>query len=142
MKAAFIVMSILGCNDAGAQCTPVAQIDQQWQTISDCDAASEKQLARYTYVNKPMVVAVCQTAETTALVDSAEDSAGFETADRVMATASQPPPDDEQKRGITARAINLVKNVIPSRQSLTDTARYPVHVVTGTYSWVARKIVD
>jgi hypothetical protein len=66
MKAAFIVMSILGCDDAGATCTPIAQVEQQWQTIAACDAASETQLSRYTNVSHPMVVAVCPTANSTA----------------------------------------------------------------------------
>ena len=142
MKAAFIVMSILGCDDAGATCTPIAQVEQQWQTIAACDAASETQLSRYTNVSHPMVVAVCQTANSTALHDSTEDAAGFETASRSIAPAPQPASDDEHERGIASRAMRLVKNALPTRQGLKDTVTYPVHVVTDTYSWVARKITD
>lgn len=142
MKAAFIVMSILGCDDAGATCTPVAQVEEQWQTIAACDAASETHLSRYTNVNHPMVVAVCQTANSTALADSTEDAAQFETATRSLAPAPQPPQDEAHKRGIAARAVQLVKDVLPSKKGLTDTVTYPVHVVTDTYSWVARKITN
>lgn len=140
MKAAFIVMSILGCDDNGATCTPVAQVQEQWQTIAACDAASEKHLSRYVNVNHPMVVAVCQTANTNALADSTEDVDGFESASRSLAPVPQPPQDEERERGVTARAIQLVKNVLPTTDGLKDTVNYPVHVVTGTYSWVARKI--
>src|SRR5262249_4270097 len=142
MKAAFIVMSILGCDDTGATCTPVAQVEQQWQTIAACDAASETHLARYANVNHPMVVAVCQTADSTALSDSTQDAAEIETASRSIAPAPQPPQEEEQKQGVTSRAIQLVKDVLPTRQGLTDTVTYPVHVVTDTYSWVARKITN
>ena len=143
MKAAFIVMSILGCDDSGAQCTPVAQVQEQFQTIAACDAASEKHLSRYTNVNRPMVVAVCQTANTNALADSAEDApAEVETASRSLSSVPQPPQTNEQQRGITARAIQLMKDVIPSKKGVTDTVIYPVHVVTDTYSWVARKIAN
>lgn len=142
MKAAFIVMSILGCDDNGATCTPVAQVQEQWQTIAACDAASEVHLSRYTNVNHPMVVAVCQTADSTALADSTEDAAQFETASRSLAPAPMPPQDEERNRGIAARAVQLVKDVLPSRKGLTDTVVYPVHVVTDTYSWVARKITN
>lgn len=142
MKAAFIVMSILGCNDAGSVCTPVDQVREEWQTIAACDAASEKHLARYTNVNHPMVVAVCQTAGTNALADSTDDAAGIEIASRSLGPVPEPPQDAAVERGITARAMQLVKDVIPTRKSLTETASYPVHVVTGTYSWVARKITD
>lgn len=138
MKAALIVMSILGCDDAGARCTAVAQVPEQWQTIAACDAASETHLARYTNVNYPMVVAVCQTADTTALADSAEDAAQLETANRSLA----PPEDEARRRGVAARAVQLVKGVLPTREGLRQTVTYPVHVVTDTYSWVARKIAD
>ena len=142
MKAAFIVMSILGCDDSGASCAPVAQVEEQWQTIAACDAASELHLSRYTNVNHPMVVAVCQTANSTALADSTDDAAQMEIASRSVAPAPQPPPDEDGKRGIAARAVELMKNVLSSKQGLKDTVVYPVHVVTDTYSWVARKITD
>jgi hypothetical protein len=138
MKAAFIVMSILGCDDSGTVCAPVAQVPQQWQTISACDAASEKQLLRYTKVNHPVIVAVCQTAGTNALADSTDDVGDVELANRYVATM----PQDEHSRGITARALELVKTVIPTKKALSETATYPVHVVTDTYSWLARKIGD
>ena len=142
MKAAFIVMSILGCDDSGAICSPVAQVPQQWQTVAACDAASEAHLARYTNVNYPMVVAVCQTADTTALADSTEESAILESASRDLASAPPPPLDQDRERGITARAVRLVKQVLPSGEGLKETVTYPVHVVTDTYSWVARKITN
>ena len=85
MKATFIVMSILGCDDSGASCAPVAQVEEQWQTIAACDAASELHLSRYTNVNHPMVVAVCQTANSTALADSTDDAAQMEIASRSVA---------------------------------------------------------
>lgn len=143
MKAAFIVMSILGCDDSGANCLPVASVEQQWQTIAACDAASENHLAKYVNINYPMVVAVCQTANTTALADSTEDAAGFESASRSIAPVPQPvDARAEGQSGITTRAIALMKNAIPTKQGLKDTVTTPVHFVTDTYSWVARKIAD
>ena len=140
MKAAFIVMSILGCDDAGTSCTAIAQLPQQWQTVADCDAASEKHLGRYINVNYPMVVAVCQTADTTALSDSTEEAAQVDMANRSLAPV--PPVNEDRERGITARAVELVRDVLPSTNGLKETVTYPVHVVNDTYSWVARKISD
>lgn len=142
MKAAFIVMSILGCDDNGATCTPVAQVQEQWQTIAACDAASETHLSRHANVNHPMVVAVCQTADSTALADSTEDAAQFEIASRSLAPVPQPPRDEERQRGIAARAVQLVNAVLPTKQGLADTVNYPLGVVTDTYSWVARKVTN
>ena len=143
MRAAFIVMSILGCDDSGANCLPVASIEQQWQTIAACDASSETHLAKYVNINYPMVVAVCQTADTTALNDSEDDVAGFDTASRSIAPIPKPVDEEAETRtGITTRAIALVKDAIPTKQGLKQTVTTPVHFVTDTYSWVARKITD
>lgn len=142
MKAAFIVMSILGCDDNGATCAPVAQVPAQWQTIAACDADSEKHLGAYTNVNFPMVVAVCQTADTTALVDSTEDAAQMQLSSRSIAPVAQSTPGEETHPGVTARAIDVVRRAIPTKEGLRQTVTYPVHVVTDTYSWVARKITN
>lgn len=142
MKAAFIVMSILGCDDNGVTCTPIAQVPQQWQTIAACDQASETHLSRYANVNHPMVVAVCQTEDSTALADSTEEAAQFERASRSLPPAAELPQERDEDRGIADRAVRLVKGVLPSTQGVKDTVTYPVHVVTDTYSWVARKIID
>jgi len=141
MKAAFIVMSILGCDDAGVHCTPVASVAQEWRTISSCDASSEKILSTYSYVKKPMVVAVCQTADTTALADSQAD---------IAETSAMPPPvppvppmaHKDDKQGVMNRALAIFKHAIPSGNSIRTTLTKPVHFVTDTYSWVARKVVD
>lgn len=140
MKAAFIVMSILGCDDSGVQCQPVATVGQQWTTIADCDAASERELVKYTNVKFPMVVAVCQTANTTALADSVEDIEEGAVVTRSL-DGTPKPPEDKANPGLTARAIALVGSVLPSRKGVINTLEKPVHFVTDTYSWVARKIV-
>ena len=142
MRAAFIVMSILGCDDAGVQCQPVASVAREWQTIASCDAASETVLKTYRNVHYPMVVAVCQTANTTALTDSVDDVAEA-NADVATRSAVAAPPDSHEKRfpGLTARAIALFNHAIPSRQGLKEAlVEKPVHFVTDTYSWVARKV--
>jgi hypothetical protein len=139
MKAAFIVMSILGCDDSGVRCLPVASVAQQWPTVALCDAASERELSKFKNVNYPMVVAVCQTADTTALADSEAD-----LAENDPTAAAQPPvpPKAEEHPGITARAIKLFEYAIPSKTALKSTITKPVHFVTDTYSWVARKVTD
>ena len=142
MKAAFIVMSILGCDDNGATCAPVAQVPAQWQTIAACDADSEKHLAAYSNANFPMVVAVCQTADTTALADSTEDAAQLETTSRSFEPAPPSMPEEQARPGVTARAMELVRRAIPTKEGLRQTVTYPVHVVTDTYSWVAKKIIN
>ncbi|MDB5525218.1 MAG: hypothetical protein JWM58_2981 [Rhizobium sp.] len=143
MRAAFVVMSILGCDDSGVQCQPVASVAQEWQTIAACDSASESVLVKYKNVDYPMVVAVCQTAGTTALADSEADALE-NRADTVTRALAPIPPvaQKEDKRGLTARAIALVKYTIPTKKGLKSTIAMPVHFVTDAYSWVARKVGD
>lgn len=142
MRAAFVVMSILGCDDSGLHCRPVATVARQWPTVAACDAASDKMLAKYQDVDFPMVVAVCQTAGTSALADS-EDNAVEN--DMHMASRSVAPPQalpTEDRPGFAARAMALLRNAIPSRKGIKSTLVIPVHFVTDTYSWVARKVTD
>jgi len=143
MKAAFVVMSILGCDDAGVQCQPVASVAQEWQTIASCDAASEKVLTKYRNINYPMVVAVCQTAGTTALADSQDNAIenSFDSASRSVVPVP-PMAKKEDKPGLTARAIAIVKYAIPTKNGIKSTLGIPVHFVTDTYSWVAKKVTD
>lgn len=143
MRAAFVVMSILGCDDSGVQCHPVASVAQEWQTIASCDAASEKMLTKYRNVSYPTVVAVCQTAGSSALADSQTDEVenSFDIASR-SATPVPPMAKKEDKPGLTARAIALVKYAIPTKKGIRSTLTIPVHFVAGTYSWVARKVAD
>ena len=138
MKAAFIVMSILGCDDSGVQCLPVASVAEQWQTVAACDAASERHLEKFKNVHYPMVVAVCQTADTTALADSEADLA--ENNPTLRALPPTPPASTEAHPGLTARAIALVQHALPSKTSVKSTIAKPMHFVTDSYSWVARKI--
>jgi hypothetical protein len=127
MKAAFVIMTILGCDDAGSQCRSLATVDRGWQTIAACDAASDSVLNNYRDADHPMVVAVCQTAETTALVDSEVE---------LQETA------EGRHRRLSDSAIALLKNAIPSGTSIRKTLELPRRIVTDTYSWVARKISD
>jgi hypothetical protein len=142
MKAAFVVMSILGCDDSAVHCQPVAAVSQEWATIAACDAASEKVLGKYTNVKYPMVIAVCQTAGTSALVDSEIDAA--ENNGDTVSQSTPPEPPLARKGdhpGLASRAIALVKSAIPTGTGIRSTLVVPVHFVTDTYSWVARKVI-
>ncbi|MBB1247599.1 MULTISPECIES: hypothetical protein [unclassified Rhizobium] len=136
MKAAFIVMSILGCDDSGVHCTPVASVSQEWQSIAACDAASESVLKRYQNVKKPMVAAICQTADTG---DDIEPSSDISES-TVSQPPAPPPAHKDDHEGLMTRAKALFGRAVPSRAALQKSVEAPVHFVGDTYSWVARKI--
>ena len=70
---ALIVLSLLGCDDSGAQCDFVRVGNERYETVEACRAASEPLLAASAEEDYPTVVAVCSpessvpTAQTAAL---------------------------------------------------------------------------
>lgn len=140
MRAAFVVMSILGCDASGVQCQPVATIPQQWPTIASCDAASDRILSRYSKVKFPLVVAVCQTAGTTALMDSEAEAQENATPIPDRSNRQKDALAKPHRPGITRRAIALLQRAIPTREGIRSTLSLPIHIVTDTYSWVAKEV--
>lgn len=136
MKVALIVMSILGCDDSGTQCTPIATASQRWTSIVACDAASERELEKFTAEKYPMIVAVCQSANADTIAEAGDEALSDD--------AEQPdnPAETEAETGIARRAIKLVTNALPSTQGLKNVVEKPLHIVSDTYSWVVRKISD
>ena len=63
MVPALIVMTILGCDDSVSQCHYVSTVSGTWQTIAVCDAESKRQLPKFSNVNYPVIVAVCETSD-------------------------------------------------------------------------------
>lgn len=69
MNPALVVMTILGCNDSGADCHYIATVNQRWETVSLCDAVSESQLPSYANRPYPVVIAVCQKPDAKTIAD-------------------------------------------------------------------------
>lgn len=157
MKTAIIVMSILGCDDSATQCHYIEQVNQQWSTVQACDAASENALANYRDRNYPMVVAVCQspTATDVDMAGIGEDGAGGPLAmpeDQDIDIASErtpvPPGEigehlrveaDETDPGFISKALSEVRAMLPEKETVKSIVAKPVHIVTDSYSWVAKK---
>lgn len=161
MQTAFIIMSILGCDDTATQCHYVEMLDQRWATIQACDAGSEDKLRTYSNLDYPVVVAVCQTPNDAGLTEvRAEPAEVSVTASGSEQAAAAPegvpvpkvdipvagpvlPPEQafaaEDHPGMTSRVFNLVKGALPEAASLKALVSEPVHVVTDSYSWVAQR---
>ncbi|MDO9417097.1 hypothetical protein [Pararhizobium sp.] len=134
MKAALIVMTILGCDDSATQCHYVATVDRTWQSVAVCDAASEKQLNNFSDKNYPMMVAVCET--------SGKDMTAEAAVETPPVTGTMPDTFDTsaaEKPGIASRAITLFRNAVPGTDTLKSVVTGPVHYIEDGYSWVARK---
>ncbi|WJR66574.1 hypothetical protein QTA58_20540 [Neorhizobium sp. CSC1952] len=143
MNAALIVMTILGCDDAGTDCHYIATAENRWPTIEMCDAVSEDQLAGYVSQPYPMIIAVCQKPETTEVANAPVPQA------KPGAPASGPAPQaapvtlevtPQEKETLAERAIHRVKAVLPTTEGVKTLMVKPVRLVEDSYSWVARKL--
>ena len=127
MKVAIILMTILGCDDSGTMCKPVAMLPETYTSVAACDQASEAMLDQYQNVPYPMVVAVCQSPD---------------AGKQALSTAGEPPPASSQGflEDLASSAVDLVTSALPTAEGLKTIVEKPVHMATDTYSWVARKI--
>lgn len=163
MQTALILMTILGCDDSATQCHYVEMLDQRWASIQECDASSEDKLKLYSNIDYPVVVAVCQTPEDTGVAEHGgqpldmpvpgTDLTASTPADPdipvpkadipepVIATPSEAPADatETAESGIASRALAQFRNALPEADALKAIVVEPVHVVTDSYSWVARR---
>ncbi|KGF68727.1 hypothetical protein LL06_15265 [Hoeflea sp. BAL378] len=162
MQTALILMTILGCDDSATQCHYIEMVDQRWATIQACDASSEDKLKLYANQPYPVVVAVCQTPEDTGLAEldgaKAEPAAPDQTAAvadapsgvelpkaDIPAPAAAPEADaaaaagPEPDAGFASRVLARFKQALPEAGTLKSLVAEPVHVVTDSYSWVAKR---
>ncbi len=60
MEPVFFVMAILGCGDAGAECTPARVESARFATAAQCRAAMPAALARNSDLSFPVISADCR----------------------------------------------------------------------------------
>jgi hypothetical protein len=143
MNSALIIMTILGCNDAGTDCHYIATVNQRWPTIEMCDSVSEKQLPSYTNAPYPVLIAVCQNPETIAGATPTPTEKPA-TAPATADVPQAPIPVDQdvsqqEKETLAGRAIQRVRNVLPTTEGVKTLMNKPVRLVEDGYSWVARR---
>lgn len=142
MNSALIVMTILGCNDSATDCRYISTVDQRWPTVAMCDAVSEDRLPSYANQPYPVIIAVCQNPD-----DAIETATQSQTppvrdqASEPIAAAPEPNSEvsEKQKEGLASRAIQRVRNVLPTTEGVKTLVTTPVRLVEGGYSWVAKR---
>jgi len=138
MKTALIMMTILGCDDSVSQCEFVETPPERFVSIELCNAASEQVLGRYTNIGYPTAVAVCQLPP-----PDITEALAAQTPTQLNATeaAVVSEPTEEQKKTLKDKAIDAVREVLPGKAQIKMIFEKPIHVVSESYSWVAKKIV-
>jgi hypothetical protein len=151
MNAALVVMTILGCNDSGTDCHYIATASERWPTVAMCDAVSEDHLPTYANQPYPVLISVCQNPqaagieEATAQATTVPESRPQETTtESASAEQAAPAPVTEQvspeeAETLAGRAIQRVRNVLPTTEGVKTLMVKPVRLVEDGYSWVARR---
>lgn len=140
MNAALVVMTILGCNDSGTDCNYITTAQERWPTVAMCDAVSEETLPNYANQPYPVIIAVCQNPEpetASAVPDTMQQQA--QAPVNAPEATSTPEINEEQNRTLAGRAIQRVRNVLPTTEGVKTIMTKPVRLVEDGYSWVARK---
>lgn len=142
MKAALIVMTIMGCDDSVTQCHYIDTTDRSWQTVSLCDADAESYINRHQNSPYPVIVAVCESMEDRDAGPLAEGEA--DTADTPGTAVAQAPapPDTKAKQGLAARTLDFVKGALPDAADVRAVFVKPVHTIEDGYAWVVRRLTD
>jgi hypothetical protein len=114
VKEALIVLSLLGCDDAGSQCHFLRTIEDRFETVEACRDASEVHLQGSAQEDYPTVVAMC----------SAEfDMARQPVAPEAPAEDSlQPPPEVAAEAGFLKRLGGAVASALPDRETVEKPA--------------------
>ncbi|CAN7342400.1 hypothetical protein [Neorhizobium sp. LjRoot104] len=143
MNSALIVMTILGCNDAGTDCHYIATAENRWPSIEMCNSVSEQQLSGYASQPYPMLIAVCQKPEAVEIANAPTPQARPETppapAGQPAAVPAQEPVTQQEKETLAGRAIQRVRTVLPTTEGVKTLMTSPVRLVENGYSWVAKK---
>ena len=143
MKAALIVMTIMGCDDSATQCHYIDTVDKSWQTVALCDAQAESHINRHQDKNYPVIVAVCESSGDRMTADVAKP-APEATPTETTAEVQVPTPvqTTEAREGLTTRTLNFVKKAIPDRAALKAAVTTPVRYAEDGYSWVVKRFAD
>jgi hypothetical protein len=142
VKGAMIVMAIMGCDDSATKCTQLSLSEPRWETVAACDKDSEQELARYSNVKYPMVIAICQSPEVTK-AEAMQDNTAHQQ--QQQGPAAPPPtaetaPKNPEKPNLLQRTFGVIKEAIPTTEGVKSAVVKPVHVIADGYSWVVRKI--
>lgn len=143
MKAALIVMTIMGCDDSATQCHYIDTIDRSWQTVALCDAQAETHINRHQNANYPVIVAVCESSGDRMTADVAKPAPEAKPAETTV-EADIPAPEQtvEGKQGLAARALGFVKKAMPDKAALKAAVTTPVRYAEDGYSWVVKRFAD
>lgn len=140
VKGAMIVMAIMGCDDSATKCTQLSLSEPKWETVAACDKDSEQELARYSNVKYPMVIAICQSPEVGKAEAMQDNTAARQQPQPALPPTAETAAKEPEKPNLLQRTFGVIKQAIPTTEGVKTAVTTPVHVIADGYSWVVRKI--
>jgi len=107
---ALIVLSLLGCDDAGTHCEYLRAADRQYATMESCQSASDAFLAASQDADYPAVVAICAPAA---------ETAGRPVPPERLDEAGTPVAVDVREPDFLERVAGAIVDLAPDRETLT-----------------------
>ena len=143
MKAALIVMTIMGCDDSATQCHYIDTVERSWQTVALCDGEAEAHINGHQNANYPVIVAVCESSDDRMTADVAKPAPDVQPAETASeAAAAVVAETADAREGLTGRTLNFVKKAIPDAAALKAAVTTPVRYAEDGYSWVVKRFAD
>jgi hypothetical protein len=115
MKEALIVLTLLGCDDTGAQCHYLSTASERFETTDECRAASTRLLSHSTDEDYPVIMARCVQP-----VGIAADGGEPDNIDAVPQPEVEQYPVEIAPVGIT-RWKTVAIEMVPGRREIRET---------------------
>lgn len=130
MKELVVVLTLMGCDDAGAHCDYIASPDGRWPTIAACQEAGEALLTRIE-ADYPSTAAQCEVLDSGAIAVASDtvpaDRPAREITDDAALTISPPTRRGMVRRWVTVR----VQTVTDKPARIAGFARHTADRVTA-----------
>jgi hypothetical protein len=134
MQSAVIIMSILGCDVSGSNCTHLETLERRWPTLALCDVASSAELNRRMDYIYPVLVSVCETPEAFDTVEDGHEGAMIDANGKLL---MQIPGETETAE----RTSHSVKTRLGQSQEADtfDIVKTPLRMIKGTWHWISKQ---
>lgn len=119
MKEALIVLTLLGCDDSGAQCEWLTASTQRFATLEACRESSEEFLQAHQDAAYPTVAAVCSPRTELAERPIPPESPMEQEIEIAVSDEQGVPVEaEEDDPGVLSRIGSAVAGIIPERETV------------------------
>jgi hypothetical protein len=134
MQSAVIIMSILGCDASGSNCTHLETLEKRWPTLALCDVAASGELNRRIDYIYPVIVSICETPEAFDAVEDGHEGAMVDANGKLLMQGSNEAESEER----TSRSIKTRLGQTQEANGF-DIIKTPERLIKGTWRWIRKQ---